>query len=525
MLTICYSLFSQDISKFRISDLQTEKINYLNLLAESSYNAGRYDSAIIYNEYVYNIANKNNLLAEKCFALKEIGVLNELMGNYPKALEYLFASLSIAESNNLKSFEAAININIGIVYCNLRNADKAIEHGNKALFISEAEKDTVLMVKSLNNLGNANMTLLNEWQTAESYFNRCVLLAKKIGYHQATMVGMNNLCQIYMNSGREKDALDVTNKMLELYPKNPYIYYNLGNLYRQNKDNSQAISYYLQALKLSVPEIELKQILLKDISDIEYEIGNFNKSFEFYKEFITLKDSVHSNDQAKYILELEAKYENQKNETEISELKAQNLKSRRYYSLMISSGIILLLILVLIISMIYNKRIIATQRIKTLENESVLIAATATLTGEEKERLRLSRELHDGLGGFLSSVKLSLANAIDEKQKSEIGTKSLDKSYKLLTQSISEMHRISNALLPETLLNLGLHIAIKNFCNTFNNQNNLPKINYNFFGENIRFGKFFELNVYRLTQEIINNAVKHSGASKIDIQLIIDENR
>jgi signal transduction histidine kinase len=504
----------------------SEKILQFNAMADDYYNRGLYDSAIINYENSYHLANKLGLTEEKCSALKEIGGLYDLKGEYPKALEFLFKALSLAEENDYVELEGVINVNIGIVYFNLKNSDKAIFHYNQALEIGEVEKDTMLLIKALNNLGNVTMTLLNNPIKAEEFFNKSVDLSDKINFETAYMIGLNNLCQIYMNTGREAKALETTKQMLDLSPENAFIYYNLGNLYRQKKETQNAIMAYERSLKYSIYELELRQVLLKDMSDIYAEMNDFETSMEYYKSYITLKDSLHSNDQAKYVLELEARYKNLKKEKVISELKTQNLKSKRLYIVLISSGIILLLVLSLIILIIFNKRIVASQRIKALENEQVMIAASATLSGEEKERTRLSRELHDGLGGILSGVKLNLANAIENNVLSSDNRPiNLERSYELVVDSISEMRRISNALLPETLLNLGLNTAIKSYCSTFKTNSKGPEINYSFFGDEIRFGRFFELAVYRLAQEIINNSVKHSGASSINIQLVIDKNR
>jgi signal transduction histidine kinase/Flp pilus assembly protein TadD len=504
----------------------SEKILQFNAMADDYYNRGLYDSAIINYENSYHLANKLGLTEEKCSALKEIGGLYDLKGEYPKALEFLFKALSLAEENDYVELEGVINVNIGIVYFNLKNSDKAIFHYNQALEIGEVEKDTMLLIKALNNLGNVTMTLLNNPIKAEEFFNKSVDLSDKINFETAYMIGLNNLCQIYMNTGREAKALETTKQMLDLSPENAFIYYNLGNLYRQKKETQNAIMAYERSLKYSIYELELRQVLLKDMSDIYAEMNDFETSMEYYKSYITLKDSLHSNDQAKYVLELEARYKNLKKEKVISELKTQNLKSKRLYIVLISSGIILLLVLSLIILIIFNKRIVASQRIKALENEQVMIAASATLSGEEKERARLSRELHDGLGGILSGVKLNLANAIENNVLSSDNRPiNLERSYELVVDSISEMRRISNALLPETLLNLGLNTAIKSYCSTFKTNSKGPEINYSFFGDEIRFGRFFELAVYRLAQEIINNSVKHSGASSINIQLVIDKNR
>ena len=92
------------------------------------------------------------------------------------------------------------------------------------------------------------------------------------------------------------------------------------------------------------------------------------------------------------------------------ELKAQSLKSKRYNTIVISSAVIILLISGFVILIIYNKKTVAAQKVKVLENEKIIVSAKAALSGEERERARLSRELHDGLGGILSGVKLSLAN-------------------------------------------------------------------------------------------------------------------
>jgi len=523
---VTINLFSQKFSLLHFDVSETEKISFFNSKAEDYYNRGIYDSAIFYYENSYHLANRLGLVEEKCSSLKEIGGLYELKGEYPKALEFLFKALDLADQNDFIKLKASININIGIVYFNLRNSDKAIFHYNKALQIAELENDTILIIKALNNLGNATMTLLNNAIEAEEYFNKSVELSDKIDFETAYMIGLNNLCQIYMNTGRESKALETTELMLDLSPENAFIYYNLGNLYRQKKENQNAILAYERSLQYGKYELELMQVLLKDMSDIYAEMDDYKTSMEYYKSYIILKDSLHSNDQAKHVLDLEARYKNLKKEKEISELKTQNLKSKRIYTILISSGVILLLILSLIILIIYNKRIVASQRIKALENERLMIAASATLSGEEKERARLSRELHDGLGGILSGVKLSLANAIENKGlSSDDSPDSLDKSYELVVDSISEMRRISNALLPETLLNLGLNIAIKSYCSTYKSNSNVPEINYSFFGDEIRFGRFFELAVYRLAQEIINNAVKHSVASSINIQLVIDKNR
>lgn len=497
--------------EFRSRDYNS--ILHFNKLAENYLDNNQTDSALYYYEQSYLLAKENNLYEEMCFTLKQAGIICEINGNYSKSLEYLFKADEIAEENNLIELKASILINIGIVYFNLQKPDEAINQYNQAFEISKITADTILMVKALNNLGNAYMTLLLDWNKSENYFNRSIELAEKIGFDDAVMVGLNNLCQIYMNSNRNEMASKTAIKMLERYPENPYIYYNLANLYNQNNETIKAIEFYQKAIELSTNEPELKQVLLKDLSNIEYESGNFKKSLDYFRDYSILRDSLHSIEQTKYILELETKYQTLKKEKEIAELKNASLKAKRINNLYFFSIIILLLITAFLIFIINYRKTLTKHKISTLENEKTIIATNAALKGEEKERERIARELHDGLGGLLSAAKLNLEN-----------NETNEKIKDMINISITELKRISNALLPETLLKMGLTHAICSFCKAFSGYTNL-KIECSTYGSDNRYNSVFELSVYRITQEIVNNAIKHSKCTSITIEIIQDESR
>lgn len=497
--------------EFRSKDYN--KILHFNNLAENYLNNNQTDSALYFYEQSYLLAKENNLHEEMCFTLKQAGIICEINGNYSKSLEYLFKADEIAEKNNLTQLKASILINIGIVYFNLQKPDEAINNYNQALEISKITTDTILMIKALNNLGNAYMTLLHDWNKSENYFQKSIELAEKVGFDDAVMVGLNNLCQIYMNSNRNELASETAIKMLEHYPENPYIYYNLANLYNQNNETIKAIEFYQKALALASIEPELKQVLLKDLSQIESENGNFEKSLYYYQEYSILRDSLHSLEQTKYILELETKYQTLKKEKEITELKNDSLKAKRINNLYFFSIIILLLITAFLIFIINYRKTLTKHKISQLENEKTIIATNAALEGEEKERERIARELHDGLGGLLSAAKLNLENnEPNDKIKDTIGI------------SITELKRISNALLPETLLKMGLANAICSFSKAFSGYTNI-EIECSTYGSDNRYNSVFELSVYRITQETINNAIKHAKCSLVTIEIIQDASR
>lgn len=513
------TLLSQFLLEHKFSNITSDRIDYLMSEAENYYAKQQLDSAVFLYQEAFYLAQKSKLDEKRSLILKEIGIIYEIQGNYSKALEYLFAALNISTVKKFTDIEAAININIGIVYFNLKKTDKAIEYYNRAVILSEHINDTVLLIKAYNNLGNVYMSIWQDWDKAEKYFNRSVELSGMIGFEEAIVVGLNNLCQVYMNSDRIEKAFEVNAQMIEIVPENPFVFYNLGNLYRQNNDNVKALESFDKSLMLSTNHKELTQILLNDIAEIYVEIGEFEKAIAYYEKYYLLNDSIHSLEQLRQSEEIEAKYQNLKKEKEIAELNNQSLKNERTKNIMTLLSIIMGLLAFILIILIRSWKKTTDQKLNRVENEKALIAILATLEGEEKERKRLATELHDGLGGMLSAIKLALnENCIKGSNKERI-------LQDLLQNSILELRRISNALLPETLLNYGLKPALETYCNSFISYGSNLVLQFSNYGSEKRFGKQFELNVYRISQELVNNAVKHANATEINIQLIIDENR
>ena len=99
-----------------------------------------------------------------------------------------------------------------------------------------------------------------------------------------------------------------------------------------------------------------------------------------------------------------------------------------------------------------------------------------------------------------------------------------DHAIRLLDTSIGELRRVAHNLMPETLNRYGLKIAFNDFVTELST-NSTPLLSFRFFGEEVRCNTHLELTVYRIAQELINNALKHSDAKNIDIQLISESDR
>lgn len=142
---------------------------------------------------------------------------------------------------------------------------------------------------------------------------------------------------------------------------------------------------------------------------------------------------------------------------------------------------------------------------------------SALYDGQELERQRISRELHDGLGQKLIAVKLLLEST--SKQNIEETRATLEDVKGSFLKTIEEVRQISNNLAPNILNESGIDVAIKNLCNSIQKSAKID-IEFSVHGDYTIPDPKVKFYIYRIAQEALNNAVKHSGASKIQIQLI-----
>jgi signal transduction histidine kinase len=175
-------------------------------------------------------------------------------------------------------------------------------------------------------------------------------------------------------------------------------------------------------------------------------------------------------------------------------------------SVMIIGGVIL------IRELFYSLKRAETDRIRSEKR-----VINAIINTEENERKRFAKDLHDGLGPILSTVKMSLS-ALADRIKDPSGSVILSNTNHLVNEAISTIKDISNNLSPHVLSNFGLASAISAFTTKIN-QTKAVEIDFKSNMETQRLDNDKEVVVYRAVCELINNSILHSGASRIEIEL------
>jgi signal transduction histidine kinase len=180
-------------------------------------------------------------------------------------------------------------------------------------------------------------------------------------------------------------------------------------------------------------------------------------------------------------------------------------------------GLIIALLLIGLLTFVYlNKKKAHQKEVQSLKQEKEIQLLQALMQGEEKERSRIAKDLHDGVAGMLAAVKMHLSSvpAADEL----LQTEGYQQGIRLLNEATQEIRKTSHNLMPEVLLQHGLDEALRRYCSSVNN-NKALQVQYDSWGSIVRFDDSFELSVYRIVQELVNNIVKHSKATQAMVQV------
>jgi two-component system, NarL family, sensor kinase len=186
--------------------------------------------------------------------------------------------------------------------------------------------------------------------------------------------------------------------------------------------------------------------------------------------------------------------------------------------LIIAIAIVAMLVMagsIIIFVVFYQKRMIKEQmKRQTLEFEYQQKMLQAELESQETERRRLAADLHDSIGGMLSTIRVGLSTMARQLPDPQ----SIDQTKQMLDDTITSVRRISRDLMPSTLEKFGLLHALTELCERFQATS---KITINFLqdGEFNPLDKTRELMIFRVVQELLNNAIKHSQANLITVQL------
>lgn len=488
------------------------------------------DSAIVYATKLYDYARETHDTLNMGIGLLNIGERHSFNSDYEKGLLYSLKGLKLLAGKGYgPKIEGALYGCISANYLFMKQYSRSVEFGKKAEQIERELPGQRGLTTTLINLANAYGEL-GDMQTSENYYNEAVTLAQKENNANLESMAYQGLTALSLKQKRIGKLKEYAEKGLALSEK---LGDNFGIMaskqglsvyYLFEKKYDDASRYAEEALELSRKNkfIESEAVILRSLANIFFAAHDMDKAYEYQEKSIKISEAIFSESLARKDAEIRVKYETEKKEAQIQLQGAQLKQKNTLNYILIGSTVALLTILLLSYRNYRNKKVLQQRRITELETEKKLTATEAIIKGEEQERSRLAKDLHDGLGGMLSGVKHSLSSIRGNLVMTEQNMQAFEQSLVMLDSSISEMRRVAHNMMPESLLKFGLDLALKDFCSQVSLSGAL-KVSYQSMGiTDLNIGQSLAITVYRVVQELLNNVIKHAGAKNAIVQVSLE---
>lgn len=413
------------------------------------------------------------------------------------AIHYYQLALPIFEKYNWLESQAILYHNIGELYFLMGNMQEAERNYQMGLQKAEQSKDSLMVAISQKGLLRLYVTQSN-YDKARKTADKCYsyYYAHRTEEVEDYPVVLASMVRMNLMEGHEnivsaktyaQEALSLADSLR--FETQSDVYAAAAELAVAERQWQQALSYALQTIRPDSLATGADASCYQLLAEIYTELGQKEKAREYIQKMHDVMTHYATDHYQSGLSQMEVLYETRQKEAQIAALD----KERGLYLWLLAAAIGLIALL----AVLFIYRHLAHRR------QKALLAAKVALETETKERRILARDLHDGLGGMLSLLRLKLEG------------NSGDSSLALLDAIHTELRRTAHHLMPEELLKKGLVSALHDFAIS------VPNAQFQAIG-NICLDKDKELVLYRCAYELVNNALKHANASKINIQLMQD---
>lgn len=474
-----------------ISAHQERGSYFINLYRSDGSPKEALDSGLYYMRHSLQLAmnNRERLVTPSDIPFAAIGIANIFLEYYPATAPYTdsisyYNTIALEESRRTKQFavEAGVYNTLVNISLNKGDYDGAIHYANGAIAVSVQDP------------------MLDKFNLSQSFLGLAEAYEKKAD----TAMALYNYKE-YMKLYKELFDSEKMNKSKELEAR-----------YEAAKKEKVLLEIRLVAEQRNRDLIQAR--LLSGQKDQALLAARYAAS-EKDKALLQARFETEQKQQALS----NANFKTAKREQELKAMEEKMIQNRRMQKIYSALAISLFFAAVFLFYA-YKQRTKTLAQAKQLHEMEVdkmkqehrISTLSAMLEGQEQERTRLARDLHDGLGGLLSGVKIQLSGLTpmvqETRQQAIVG-----KTLQHLDNAVDELRRIAKSMMPEVLLSYGLGEAAKEYCNGLQ-KSGIP-VACQVFKYRNDMDPARQVTLYRIMQELVNNAVKHAEASHILVQL------
>ncbi len=466
-----------------------------------------------------------------------IGSIFLVQGQMESSVRCFHQGISLLHYDTTGVAAGSLYNNLAGVLTRMKRYEEALNYLEKAATLAEQQQNDRLLCNVLSNKGSV-FFLQQDYSRALFYFENLLKLSREKEIVQMEHSSLYNIGMIYMAREMPDKALYYFQKMQRIDGYiNPYnatagdlaigkAYFSLRQM-----DHAERL---LKEVAAKAARFELNNELIKAhdvLSRLYQEKGDFRKAFLHKDTFHFLNEKFESRQVLNNINHLEAKFRTAQKDKEIAQQHLQlnrqerDLERNKTWLYLALAGTVLLIVILMGIARMYRQRqklhanhIQMLQRDQEIfRQEREIAELKAIMQGEEKERARIARELHDGIVSTLSATRLHFSTLV-----SRIKNSSYEEEFREILDQIAdatqELRVTAQNLTPEILMQNGLLDAVDQFCRKISKVSGL-EIDFEAIGTLPPLQEDFELSLYRMIQELIHNVVKHARASGMIIQI------
>jgi len=466
----------------------------------------------------------------RAIILQNYGIMQQ-RNNNEKGYMKLLVNEAIPLAKRSRDYELISGLykSVAIIFMNNGEREKASEYLSEAQqYIERAIKKSPTLAESKMEtyiINAENLVELQHFYDAKKVLDKAFLTLKNFpesnlndsyfyseGLYYAKQNKNSNALESYGNGIKSAEKHRNTIALNRLKFAEYEVLFKLKE-FEKAKNN-------LEDLIENTPFIVDKKNYYNELAKVYNATKDFNRAYFYSNKYNVINDSLNHTKFKTEIVELEAKYKKAESEKKINLLQSENEKAAlMLYNNRLNSVLFAVLSFLLFLTVLFlwifnknqkklsaQKEINHQQELTAFKNRHKLSVSKALIQGEEIERKRIARDLHDGLGSMLSGLKIHL-NLAKKENTTVTGVDAL------LDNSIKELRNISQNLMPETLMELSLGHALRDLCTA--NSNAVTKIEFQYLVKKPKLPRNYEIMIYRIVQELLNNALKYAKASQV----------
>lgn len=501
--------------------------------------SGKFDSAQFYFRKALDLSKAKGIKSIEARATNSLGMSHWNQGKYQEALDYFFKALALNRENGEPVNDAKYYNNIGLIYQELNLVDKALEYHYKALALRKQYNVLRDIPKSLNNIA-INLQDKGDFKEAEKILKEAISISENNNDLATYFESSHSLARLYQELGQNEKAIPILKKAIEgrlssgvdkvgtIASVN-----NIAEAYLDTGNVKQALTYLALGEELleEFPDEKVTSFeLYYCLSRAHFMNNNPTLGNTYFEKALEIKDAVFSEKNAATIADLETKYNVAENEKQLAETRAYLAETElevEQRNVMIYGGVALVAIFALIGYLFFSRQ---KMKNRQLQKESELREALARIETQnrlQEQRLRISRDLHDNIGAQLTFVTSSVDNlkyGLKDEQK-EVGEK-LETISAFTTQTIYELRDTIWAMNKNDITLEDMQVRIANFIDRARSAASAVLFNFEI-DSSLSINKTFSstegMNLYRIIQESVNNALKYANPKHIDVRISEDK--